>query len=190
MAGKFLWNMEISEYVLKNMGEGCLYSMIVTSGFQTGVDIAAIFAAHKAGLMTYGHTVKGFLNESGYQPNQKIYGAIDDCVSYKQRTERNVMECNICLVITNNLLSLGTKCTIHFCKKYKKPLKKIHVNFDESLIKSLKFDDIVKDILNGLIKHNPPVLLVAGNRESIAPGIQLWTEILLFSVFSQYKKFL
>ena len=166
--------------------------MKVITGFQTGADLGAILAASKAGFPTGGYTVKGYKTEKGCWPDLKNYGAIDNCVSYKQRTEKNVYIADLVLIIVHKWDSPGTVLTLSCARKYKKPVRRVLLEdiwpatmTDEKRLICL---DREEEILSGLFKHNPSALMVAGNRESIAPGIQLATEIFLYRIFATYKK--
>jgi hypothetical protein len=66
----------------------------VISGFQTGADIAGIYAARAHGIPTGGAMPRGFLTEEGPRPEfAELYGAVElPSSSYPARTERNVRD--------------------------------------------------------------------------------------------------
>jgi hypothetical protein len=66
----------------------------VISGFQTGADIAGIYAARDYGIPTGGAMPKGFLTEDGPRPDYaELYGAVElPTGDYAARARRNVAD--------------------------------------------------------------------------------------------------
>lgn len=127
---------------------------IVRSGFQFGVDIAAISAAYELGIKTTGYIPKGFRTLYGDKPELKKYGAVetDDCY-YPKRTFLNVKESDATIRIAYNFQSPGERLTLKAIKQYKKPYLDLY--FDE-----LPF---VFDVSDWIKANNIKHLNVAGN---------------------------
>jgi hypothetical protein len=97
----------------------------IQSGGQTGVDQAALFAAREVGLKTGGYITKDFMTNEGPMPSLgERFGLIPlKTKSYAIRTYKNVQTAGATLILTYDLESRGTVCTIKACKKYAvKPL--------------------------------------------------------------------
>jgi hypothetical protein len=130
--------------------------LTIISGGQTGADRGALEGAKKAGLPTGGTAPKGYLTEKGPDPDLKKFGLKESfSADYAVRTERNVLDADGTAIFATRLESDGTRITIQLAKKYKKPLL---VNPTAEELKKFAQG---KKILN-----------IAGNRESISPGLQ------------------
>ena len=130
------------------------------SGFQTGADMGGILAATDLGLAVGGYMPQGFHTESGGRPEYAdLYGAVElpESRHYGPRTRRNVRESDATLIFAFNPESAGTKLTQRYCGYEDKPF-------------------IVNPPPTALIafleKHSVGTANVAGNRESVADGIQ------------------
>jgi hypothetical protein len=130
----------------------------IISGGQTGADRAGLAAALIVGLKTGGWAPKDFLTEEGMNPELgRIYGLKEtEGHYYPERTERNVRDSDATVLFATSQDSKGTMLTIRLCKQYKKPY--IINPTQEEFISFLK---------TYLVK----TLNVAGNRESLSPGI-------------------
>lgn len=133
----------------------------IISGGQTGADIGGLIAAEYLRIPTGGSMPKNFRREEGtYEENKEFAKRFNlsehSSLYYPPRTKENVIRSDgtVLFGITS---SSGSKLTIVLCKQYKKPFRAnpSHYEFVEWIME--------KDI---------KVLNVAGNRESISPGIQ------------------
>jgi hypothetical protein len=96
--------------------------MKIITGFQDGVDIAAIRAAHSLEISTGGKMPKGFLTISGPRPEYAaMYGAEEaDSSDYSVRTALNVAAADVTFVFTVDPASRGTKAAERAAARYKK----------------------------------------------------------------------
>jgi len=143
----------------------------IVSGGQSGVDRAALDFAIENNIDYGGFVPKGFKSEDGGLTKEKYPKMIESKSSdYKVRTEENIIHSDATLIIYKNL-SGGTKLTVKYAEKHKKPylLIKISDRVEESV-------DAIKKFLK---KNNIKVLNVAGNRGSKVPEIYDFTKILL-----------
>lgn len=141
----------------------------VISGGQTGADIAGLMAAKKCGLDTGGCAANGFMTENGAKPEYaKMYNLVDKHYDYHRRTVENVKNSDFTFIFADNVNSPGTKLTISACNSNSKPY-----------FLNPKVMDIVAVIQLGSIR----VINIAGNRESVAPGITSRVEKILTDAF-------
>lgn len=150
----------------------------VISGGQTGVDQAALRAAKAAGLATGGWAPEGWLTEDGPAPWLADFGILE-CAApgYPARTRRNVLAAHGCLWF-GNPASPGGKLTQACCRRAVVPFY------------CLRTWDTDADVAAWLRDYLYPgrgavALLVAGNRESKAPGIGARAEAFLAALFSR-----
>jgi len=142
----------------------------VISGGQTGVDIAALKAARDAGLQTGGSIPKGFLTERGCNPSLAKLGLVEtESTSYVPRTEANVRDSEATFWY-GDPNSRGGKLTLRMCNKHGKAFFIIN--------------DYPPAKLFGTIQTiGYRVINVAGNRESVSPGIEARAYAILLPVF-------
>ena len=143
----------------------------IISGAQTGVDIAGLRAAKKCGLETGGIIARGFETEDGFFPNYaNMYDIIDKDFDYRKRTKENVRAADVTFIFADKPKSPGTRLTIACCAALDKPY-----------LLNPKLDEIV----DWIRCNNPKVINVAGNRESVSPGIGARVEKLLIDAFRE-----
>lgn len=149
---------------------------LCVSGFNTGADIAGILAAHELGIETSGWMPRNYKTENGNRPEyQYLYNAKEFMFdSYKDRTFVNVEESDGTIVFANNFTSPGTVCTYKAIHQYKKPSFRVFVM--ERDIFSCKRSQPPKMAAEWISQNNIQTLNVAGNRESVFPGIEKWVE--------------
>ena len=129
--------------------------LMIISGGQTGADRGALEGAKKSGLRTGGAAPKGWLTEIGEDRSLAEFGLIESqSYDYAARTQENVQQSQG-TVIFGNIQSTGSKLTLSLAKKLKKPYL---VNPNSEQLKAFM---IGKKVIN-----------IAGNRESVTPGIQ------------------
>lgn len=164
--------------------------MKIISGGQSGVDVAALRAAKAAGLETGGWAPKGWLTEDGPAPWLADFG-LKECerAGYPARTFANVKACDLCVLLyaERQANSAGTSLTRQACRSHGKEIFETEFylvgmadrgrgNWRPGELRSAALADTVRRV-------RPAVLLVAGNRESGAPGIGAATEAFLAEVF-------
>ncbi len=134
----------------------------IISGGQTGADRGGLDAAKELGIPTGGNVPKNFKTENGPDPKLAEYGLIEtESENYEERTILNVTNSDgtviFCNVDENGLIiGEGTMFTFYTAESMFRP---VIVNPDE------------KNFLAWLKENDIHVLNVAGNRESISPGI-------------------
>jgi hypothetical protein len=169
----------------------------VWSGGQTGVDRGALEGAQGTGLPTGGFAPKDWITEKGPAPELGTKFGLKECYEdgYPPRTRENVLHCDVTVLITNDPFSnlssgssdSGTALTARLCEQYGKPVYQI------------LYQGTAKDPLQG-VSHEAYYLAwwlltfpnlkrvnFAGNRESKAPGIQVFTRWLLVTMGSEYR---
>ena len=139
----------------------------VISGGQTGVDQAALVAAHKLGIVISGWAPKGFRCENGIIPKKYADHMCEAPNSdYPTRTEMNVVDSDATIVYCYDVkTSRGTKLTIELCKKHKKPWFDM-VSETQMFEDNEDGYDYFASLLEGF-----GIVNVAGSRESRFPGI-------------------
>lgn len=149
----------------------------VVSGGQTGADIAGLRAASKYGLATGGWMPRGFRAEDGLHPEfAEAYGMQETLTEdYVERTLINARDSDGTLRIASNMKSPGEKCTLKGIKMFGKP----YFDVDPTEIHPVHPEEVAEWIRDEGIE----VLNVAGNRESVAPGIERYAEAFLTQVF-------
>lgn len=141
----------------------------IISGGNTGADQAGLVAAKHLGLQTGGYAPKGWRTEAGPAPWLADYGLIESNVmGYKDRTCANVRLAHGTLIYGKR--SAGSLMTQAACVAYSKPYLWLHNSSEES-------ERQLKQWLHG---SRILILNVAGNRESVTPGI--YQDLLKFLV--------
>jgi len=152
----------------------------VISGFQTGVDQAAIRAALRCGLVVGGTMPKGYRTESpdgtGWGERHPefaaLYNAVEhDSSDYPPRTHQNVKDSFGTLWVGAND-GPGYACTMRYCK------------IEEVVpIIAVPGETTPRMIAKQIVDRCLWVLNVAGPRESKTPGIGKVAETFLHRVF-------
>ena len=129
----------------------------IISGGQTGADMAGLVFAHKIGIATGGTAPKGYKTESGEMKHllKDVFG-LNEFGDYKQRTIINIEDAGGTVIFVDRT-SAGSLLTMKKCRELKKPY-----------LISPSPDTFVKWLTNNKIR----ILNVAGNRESVSPGIE------------------
>lgn len=157
----------------------------VISGGQTGADMGGLKAARSLGIETGGFAPKRFRTERGSSNVElrDVYGlteVIDG--SYAVRTEKNVLEAHGTIII-GDVNSRGSDLTRRLCNKHNKPFMLISWPLNSVDNAITKESEYLEKLANFKQLYHVSILNVAGNRESVNPGIEEYTEQLL-------KKFL
>lgn len=150
----------------------------VISGGQTGADLGGLLAAERLGILTGGEAPKGYRTEKGKQPILSTRFNLTEHTDwqYTGRTENNVINSDVTILLSPHKQSRGTIQTLHFCTKHNKPY--------------LIINPFLEDIeigLNFLNKHRPKIINIAGNRESVCEGLTVVGRDWLIKLFNAYK---
>ncbi len=156
----------------------------VISGFQSGADIAGVIAAKQCGILTGGYIPKGFLTENGNKLEYKeLYGAVEFGSKYPQRTLANVREADATCIFYRGTLERGSLLTKKYCDQLNKKCMTLDINYTFQHRNPQSNEDY---LLMWLQEVQPKILNIAGNRESVAPGIEKFVVQLLTAVFKRY----
>lgn len=159
----------------------------IISGGQSGADLGALEFAKKYGIQTGGFAPKGYRTEDGTNIDLKMVYRLKEHVSpkYTPRTEVNVKNSHLTIVFMPTR-SKGSALTIKLARKYRKE-RIIIYNIQPSnpwyISENAKF--IIK-LKNELRK--PLIINVAGNRESVSPGIRVAVKRYLKSLIAEIER--
>ncbi len=142
------------------------------SGGQSGVDRALLDFALKHKLAYRGWIPKGRLAEDGRLP-EHLNLQETKSEEYIQRTEWNVRDSDVLIVIYLHKPDQGTHACIAFAETYKKPY----------LLLSLKDHHAIAKATHFLTFHPKGYLHIAGSRESSEAGIYQKTDSFLEELF-------
>lgn len=168
---------------------------LVVSGGQTGADLGGWRAAKKAGITCSGWMPKGFLTEDGSRPEfADLYGAREHTSpEYPPRTRMNiafVAEKSGSLIIfdTDERISSGTKLAIDVAsdlisRRFALSLFLVRMKRSDSKWEPAEHWHTPRWFARQITEHGKTVIVVAGNRESKAPGIGDAVECYMAEVF-------
>ena len=142
---------------------------LIISGGQSGADLGGLLAAKARGIQTGGEAARGFRTEQGRQTILRDRFGLHEGVgiNYSLRTMNNVINSDATLIVATDFGSKGTRETIKYCNRFNKPLLLVNPH---ALNTGYAVREFVKNI---------EVLNVAGNRESVSPGITIATRDLI-----------
>ena len=146
----------------------------IVSGGQTGVDQGALDACRWIDFPYGGWVPKGRLTEAGPLPSIYKGMAEHSSADYLKRTEANVVDSDATLVMTHGKPTGGSKKTIEFAEKHKRPWHHVdmHIPMDGEVQKAVAW--IRSACPNG--KHGKPWLVVdlADSKDKIAEDVDAW----------------
>ena len=152
---------------------------LIISGGQTGADRGALIAARSLGIPTGGFAPSNFWTEAG-----RDYELRDLCGlmemnggNYADRTEANVGLADAVVLICRNFESRGSLLTASIALKLRKPIICVPCG--------MSYESEIPRVSRWLSEFEPQVLMVAGNRESVARGIEEWTVGFLCKLFRE-----
>ena len=147
----------------------------VISGGQTGADRAGLLAARTCGLKTGGWMPKGFRTLEGARPEfAREFGLQEhSSPNYPPRTRRNVKHADATLRFARLWHTPGEQATLKFLLQYGKP----HLDVD------IDAPPPAMEIAEWLRVNRVRILIVAGNTERNAPGIESIVANFLIDVF-------
>lgn len=146
---------------------------LIISGGQTGADQAGLVAARARKIATGGWAPKGWRTEQGPFPELgSVFGLMEHETEhdYAPRTQANVDMADATVIFGKR--SRGSNLTERLCQLAGKPYIWIHKPGLASQTK-LKL---------WLARIQPSTLNVAGNRESVNPGINSWVRFMLLAI--------
>lgn len=149
----------------------------IVSGGQTGVDRAALHAAREAGLPIGGWCPKGRLAEDGVIPPDLPLQETDSA-DYAIRTEKNVLDSDGTLVISDGPLQGGTELAVKLALRHGKPFIVVDIANPPDLSTLVRWGQ----------EHGIRILNVAGPRESSRPGIYGAAKRYLQELFRRWKE--
>lgn len=148
----------------------------IVCGGATGADQGGLYAARLLGLETGGWATRGWRTETGPAPWLADFGLIEAAGSdYAGRTKRNIIDSDV-TIIFGDTNSPGSRLTLRTCESTPRPVLALSYMRPE--------EDAVYQIRNFLWANaldsqaywseygSPMIVNIAGNRESVAPGIQ------------------
>jgi hypothetical protein len=142
---------------------------LIISGGQSGADLGGLLAAEALGIQTGGEAARGFRTEQGRQIILRDRFGLHEGLSrnYTERTMNNVINSDATLIVATDFSSKGTDQTIEYCHRFNKPVFLLPADAG-------CYDARLRDFV-----QNIKVLNVAGNRESVSPGITVATRDML-----------
>lgn len=142
----------------------------IISGGQTGADQGGLEAAAILGLKTGGTMSRNFRTETGPRYDfRETYGLIAiSSPNYPDRSRINVISADA-TAIFGQTTSAGSKLTLRLCQQYAKD--RIIILYPDC-DNAADYDVELARFRRWLATVDPRILNVAGNRESINPGIQ------------------
>lgn len=141
---------------------------VIYAGGQSGADRAGLDVAIDYDIPHSGFCPKGRRAEDGIIPTK--YNLKETAGSgYYERTWLNIRHSDATLIFANTPLSSGSALTVTLCKKLDKPYLIIDQN--DTWLGKGEFSKLYDKINDFLDDHEPRILNVAGNRESVNPGI-------------------
>lgn len=158
----------------------------IISGGQTGADQAGLFAAKELGIETGGAMPRGFKTESGPRPEFKTLFGISESLNsnYRNRTILNVALSDVTILFGRD--SGGSTLTRNSCEKQKRPLFYIPWQAKDTFGYFTQ-ESYLNQLNEFLLENNPATINIAGNRESVNPGIFDFTKQFLIKSFSERK---
>ena len=154
----------------------------VRSGGQLGADLGFLRGAKAAGAITAGWCPDGWKTEAGPMPSLADFGLRETpSDGYTQRTSWNVEDAQVTIVFGDHT-SRGSALTIECCEHHGRPILRIPWDPLKPVEPS---DQRVAAIVAWLQKHKATHINGAGNRESVAPGIEVAAERLIRAVLAR-----
>jgi hypothetical protein len=152
--------------------------MKIISGGQTGADMGALAAARELGFPTGGTAPQGWWTEEGPQEALLRSFGLRECdqPGYPARTRQNVMDSDATLLV-GSCDSGGSALTYDIVKQVQKPVFRVETDSRPD----------IEQLRHWIERHHIRVLNVAGNRESMSPGIFEFTRQLLLETLRPWS---
>lgn len=167
----------------------------IISGGQTGADVGALRGAKDAGIPTGGNAPKGWLTEKG--PQQKLHesfglvecalGGGSDADAYRQRTIENVLEADVTVIIGRD--SPGSHLTKTAAVRAERPWTWLPFNLSwDKEARDREANLHANTLASFIARRGGPVINVAGNRESVTPGIERFVREVIKLTISDIRR--
>lgn len=164
----------------------------ICSGGQSGADLAGLCAAEELGIYTFGWAPKGWKTEAGPAPwlEDRFNMMEHSSDYYAERTKANVLAADATVIFGRR--SKGSNLTENLCHKHKKPLLWIAwiggLDCSGNFSAPLPWGRVIFDanpvaLAEFVTIHDVKILNVAGNRESVNPGIFEFTKDFILKAF-------
>ena len=141
----------------------------IISGGQTGADRGGLEGAKVIGLKTGGSAPIGYRTENGKDYSLKAFGLIESkSWNYRDRTRENIINSDKTIIFADKKNSPGTKQTINMAIINNKPYI-----INPTITQFICFINTCK------------IINIAGNRESVAPGLQDKVKNFIIKAFKQ-----
>lgn len=151
----------------------------IISGGQTGADQGGLAAGVTLGLSTGGWAPAGWRTEAGPAPGLARLGLREhNSDGYSGRTAANIRDSDGTLIVAAKSSS-GSRLTARLAQQARKPC--LWLSVAEIQEDAVEARETLRD---WLAKNRIRVLNVAGNRESVAPGIARITHDLLVAALA------
>lgn len=144
--------------------------------------MGGLLGAKAVGIATGGYAPTGWKTEKGPCTDLgSVFGLIEDkSPDYAVRTRHCVAIADAIILVAYDFESPGSALTVRLARA--KPL--YQVPFSPHLGAKLEPFKLVDDVKLWLHQIKPAVLMIAGNRESKAYGIEEYTKQLLLRIFA------
>lgn len=147
----------------------------IISGGQSGADTGGLFAGSSLGIATGGIAPSGWKTENGPAPWLADYGLEEsDLGEYIDRTIDNLTIADGTVIFGKR--SPGSNRTEELCRVKRKPCLWIWYPEAYWLSFPVSYEQKIEQFHMWLSLHEIKVLNVAGNRESVNPGICSWVQ--------------
>lgn len=155
---------------------------IIVTGGQSGSDLGGLKGAVRVGIPTAGIAPKGWRTEAGPRPELgTVYGLAESkSDDYAVRTRENIALADVVILIAGDFFSAGSHLTKKLAVEAQLPVFEVPY----PRLPSLENPFLVEDMRTWLDMHKPGVVMIAGNRESKARGIERWTSDLVYRLFT------
>lgn len=147
---------------------------MIISGGQTGADMGGLLAGMALRFETGGTAPRGWMTEEGPRRGLLRVFGLDECerAGYLVRTKANISMSDGTLIVCNpSLESPGTLLTKKICKEQDRP----NFTMDFPYKSTAQVLQCLLLFQAWLKSEEIRILNVAGNRESLNPGIQAFT---------------
>lgn len=150
--------------------------MKIISGGQRGVDLGAVKAARRCGVSTGGFVpLEGKTERGNLSAREMKAFAFCEVASYdyRERTRLNIGMADALILISDNHRSAGTVLTRKLGMDRGIPIYELHSSHHLPVERMIEWIELAR----------PDVLMIAGNRESVSPGIEERVETAFMGVF-------
>jgi hypothetical protein len=157
----------------------------IISGGQTGADRGGLEAGLELGIEIGGWCPKHRLAEDGKVP-EKYPLQETSAEGYPMRTARNVEDSDATVIFIYGQLGQesGSRLTLDYVHTMRRKFALVKLKSDPEDTD----DDRAKELAEWLNRVRPGILNVAGNRESVSPGIQAQVSAIMVKAIRLYHE--